>query len=148
MSELILPGYIAEEQAAAKGAAREAVAGDTPEEKDAKLATQLPTPQGFKILIGLPKIEEKYESGILKADAIVRQDEIATVVGFVIKMGPDCYKDTTRFPTGPYCKEGDFVLMRTYAGTRFKLHGVEFRLVNDDSIEAVVQDPRGYSRAV
>lgn len=148
MSDLILPGHIAAEQAAVKEAAREAVSGDTAEEKDAKLATQLPQPQGFKILIGLPKVEEKYESGILKADVVMRQDEVATVVGFVIKMGPDCYKDQTRFPTGPYCKEGDFVLMRTYAGTRFKLHGVEFRLVNDDSIEAVVQDPRGYSRAV
>jgi len=147
MNDLILPGYMAEEQAAAKESAREAVSGDTPGEKDAKLATQLPEPQGFKILIGLPKIEEKYESGILKASSVIQQDEVATVIGFVIKMGPDCYKDSARFPSGPYCKEGDFVLMRTYAGTRFKLHGVEFRLVNDDSIEAVVLDPRGYSRA-
>lgn len=147
MNDLILPGYMAEEQAAAKESAREAVSGDTPGEKDAKLATQLPKPQGFKILIGLPKIEEKYESGILKASSVIQQDEVATVIGFVIKMGPDCYKDSARFPSGPYCKEGDFVLMRTYAGTRFKLHGVEFRLVNDDSIEAVVLDPRGYSRA-
>jgi len=145
MPDLILPGYIAAEQ---KETAREAVTGDSPDEKDAKLASQLPKPQGFKILIGLPKIEEKYDSGIIKADAIVRQDEIATVVGFVIEMGPDCYKDTARFPTGPYCKKGDFVLMRAYAGTRFKLHGIEMRLVNDDSIEAVVLDPRGYSRAV
>jgi len=134
---------MAEEQ---KDHARSQVEGDSETEKDAKLATQLPTPCGYKILVGLPKIEEKYESGILKADAIIRQDEIATVVGFIIKMGPDCYKDTSRFPTGPYCKEGDFVLLRAYAGTRFKLHGVEFRLVNDDSVEGVVLDPRGFSR--
>jgi len=146
MSDLILPGHVQAEKDAAKEAARDAVPGDTAEEKDAKLASQLPKPCGYKILVGLPKIEEKYDSGILKADVIMRQDEIATVVGFVIEMGPDCYKDTAKFPDGPYCKKGDFVLMRSYSGTRFKLHGVEFRLINDDAIEAVVLDPRGFSR--
>ena len=140
MSKLVLPDYMAEEQ-------KDVVKQEASEqEKAEQVAQQLPAPQGFKILIGLPKIEAKYESGILKADAIVRQDEVATVVGFVIKMGPDCYKDTARFPSGPYCKEGDFVLMRAYAGTRFKLHNIEFRLINDDSIAAIVLDPRGFSR--
>ncbi len=143
MSELILPDHLAEEQ---KSIARDAVSGDTQEEKDAKLATQLPVPCGYKMLVGLPKIEEKYDSGILKADSIVRNDEIATVVGFVLKLGPDCYKDMAKFPSGPLCKEGDFILMRAYSGTRFKLHGVEFRLLNDDAVEAVTQDPRGFSR--
>ena len=141
MSDLVLPDYLAEEKEA-----REEKPESDKKAMEEQLAKQLPAPQGFKILIGLPKIEAKYESGILKADAIIRQDEVATVVGFIIKMGPDCYKDTARFPSGPYCKEGDFVLMRAYAGTRFKLHDVEFRLVNDDSIEAVVFDPRGFSR--
>jgi co-chaperonin GroES (HSP10) len=131
MNNIAVPEHIAAEQAVASAAEK---------------AAQLPDPKGYKILIGLPKIEEKYESGILKADAVVRQDEVATVVGFVLKMGPDCYKDEVKFPTGPYCKEGDFVLMRTYSGTRFKVHGQEFRLINDDSVEAVVQDPRGFSR--
>ena len=140
MSELVLPDYMKQE--AAVEVKDQAVA-----EKEAKMAAQLPVPCGFKMLIGLPKIEEKYDSGILKAGAIVQNDTIATVVGFVIKMGPDCYTDKDKFPTGPFCKEGDFVLMRAYAGTRFKLHGVELRLINDDSIEAVVEDPRGYSRA-
>jgi len=144
MSGLVLPDHLVEEQ---KNIARDAVSGETEAEKDEKLATQLPTPCGYKILVGLPKIEAKYESGILKADAVVRNDEVATVVGFIIKMGPDCYKDQAKFPTGPFCKEGDFVLMRAYSGTRFKLHDVEFRLINDDAIEAVVQDPRGFSRA-
>lgn len=143
MSELILPDHLVDKT---KDVAREAIQGDTTEEKDDKLASQLPAPCGYKILVGLPKIEEKYQSGILKADAIVRQDEIATVVGFIIEMGPDCYKDEAKFPSGPYCKKGDFVLMRAYSGTRFKLHDVEFRLINDDAIEAVVQDPRGFSR--
>jgi len=147
MSELVLPDYLAKEKAR-EATQKEAVESPADEAVDpaAEKASQLPEPKGYKMLIGLPKIEVKYDSGILKADAVVRNDEIATVVGFVIKMGPDCYKDTTRFPNGPYCKEGDFVLLRAYAGTRFKLHGVEFRLVNDDTVEAVVQDPRGYSR--
>jgi co-chaperonin GroES (HSP10) len=143
MSTLILPGHLVEEQ---KEIARDVVEGDTTAEKDAKLAQQMPTPCGYKILIGLPKIEEKYESGIIKADAVVRQDEVASVIGFVIKMGPDCYKDPAKFPNGAFCKEGDFVLLRSYSGTRFKIHGIEFRLVSDDTIEAVVTDPRGYSR--
>jgi co-chaperonin GroES (HSP10) len=69
------------------------------------------------------------------------------VVLFVVKQGPDCYKDTAKFPTGPWCKEGDFVLVRAYSGTRFKIHNREFRLINDDTVEGVVEDPRGYSRA-
>lgn len=143
MSELILPGHLVEEK---KDVAREEVGGETEAEKDAKLAQQLPTPCGYKILIGLPKIETKYESGILKADAIVRNEEVASVVGFVIEMGPDCYKDPARFPSGPFCKKGDFILLRSYAGNRFKIHGVEFRLISDDMVEAVISDPRGFSR--
>ena len=136
MSSIILPDHMEEankEKEAEKAAAEQ-------------VAKQLPTPCGYKMLVSLPKIEAKYESGLLKADVIVRQDELATVVGFVLRMGPDCYKDKEKFPSGPYCAEGDFVLMRAYAGTRFKLHGVEFRLMNDDSIEGVVMDPRGFSR--
>ena len=62
-------------------------------------------------------------------------------------MGPDAYDDKKKFPNGPYCNEGDWVLMRSYSGTRFKIHGKEFRLINDDSVEAVVQDPRGIEKA-
>ena len=146
MSELILPDHMVAEKEAVKDQARDQIEGDSKEEKDDKLASQLPTPTGYKILVGLPKIEEKYESGILKADAIVRQDEVATVVGFVIEMGPDCYADKNKFPTGPFCKKGDFIILRAYSGTRFKIHGVEFRLISDDTVEAVVTDPRGFSR--
>jgi co-chaperonin GroES (HSP10) len=143
MSELIVPDHIKQ---AKQDIARDAVEAETEAEKDAKLATQLPIPCGYKILIGLPKIETKYESGILKADATVRNEEVASVVGFVMEMGPDCYKDTTRFPSGPFCKKGDFILLRSYAGNRFKIHGVEFRLISDDMVEAVITDPRGFSR--
>jgi co-chaperonin GroES (HSP10) len=110
-------------------------------------AKQVPDPSGYRILCGIPEIEGTYDSGILKADTVVKYEELLTTVLFVMKMGPDCYKDTTRFPSGPWCKEGDFILVRPHAGTRVKIHGREFRIINDDSVEGVVEDPRGISRA-
>lgn len=124
-------------------------AGETstlPETQEEK-ARQLPDPSGFKILCALPEIEEKYDSGLLKADSTRRTEEIMATVYFVVKMGPDCYKDNERFPTGPWCKEGDFILVRPFSGTRVLIHGKEFRIINDDSVEGVVEDPRGVSRA-
>jgi co-chaperonin GroES (HSP10) len=115
---------------------------DTPERK----AKQLPDPSGYRILCAIPEIDEQYDSGIVKADVTLLHEELLTTVLFVVKMGPDCYKDPTRFPTGPWCKEGDFVLVRPHAGTRLKIHGREFRIINDDSVEGVVEDPRGISR--
>jgi co-chaperonin GroES (HSP10) len=109
-------------------------------------ATQLPEPKGYRILCMVPKIEDKFESGILKADTTLRTEEQTTVVLFVLKLGADAYKDEKRFPSGPYCKEGDFVVTRSYAGTRLRIHDTEFRIINDDSVEAVVDDPRGISR--
>lgn len=110
-------------------------------------ATQLPEPKGWKILCAVPEVEEKYESGILKADSSVRIEEHSTVVLFVVKLGDMAYKDAEKFPTGAWCKEGDFVLTRAYSGTRIKIHGREFRLINDDAVEGTVDDPRGISRA-
>ena len=115
----------------------------TAEEK----ATQLPQPSGYHILVAIPEIEAKYDSGIIKADSTMHYEEVLSTVFFVVKMGPDCYKDASRFPSGPWCKEGDFVLARPNSGTRLKIHGREFRLINDDSVEGVVDDPRGISRA-
>jgi len=110
-------------------------------------AKQLPEPVGYHILVAIPEVEEKYDSGLIKADTTLHTEEVLSTVFFVVKMGPDCYKDEKRFPTGPWCKVGDFVLARPNSGTRLKIHGREFRLLNDDSIEAVVDDPRGISRA-
>jgi co-chaperonin GroES (HSP10) len=109
-------------------------------------AKQLPSPQGYRILCAIPEAEEAFESGIIKSDETRRHDELLTTVLFVVAMGPDCYADKTRFPTGPWCKQGDFVLVRPNAGTRLVIHDREFRLINDDSVEAVVQDPRGIKR--
>jgi len=109
-------------------------------------AKQLPSPQGYRILCAIPEAEEAFESGIIKSDETRRHDELLTTVLFVVAIGPDCYADKTRFPTGPWCKQGDFILVRPNAGTRLVIHDREFRLINDDSVEAVVQDPRGIKR--
>jgi co-chaperonin GroES (HSP10) len=109
-------------------------------------ATQLPKPSGYRILCAIPEIEREFESGIVKADETVRYDELLTTVLFVVDMGPDCYSDKDRFPTGAWCKKGDFVLVRPNAGTRLVIHGREFRIINDDSVEGVVDDPRGIKR--
>ena len=124
----------------------EAVKGKEIETEKTSVASQLPEPQGYKILIALPEAEEKSEGGIIMADITRRVEETASIIGFVIKMGPDCYKDEKRFPNGAYCKEGDFVIMRAYSGTRMKIHGKEFRIINDDTVEAIVQDPTGIVR--
>ena len=113
---------------------------------DERKAKQLPDPSGYRILCGIPNIEEQYESGIIKSDMTLQHEELLTTVLFVVKMGPDCYKDAVRFPSGPWCREGDFILVRPHAGTRLKIHGREFRIINDDSVEGVVEDPRGISR--
>jgi len=114
---------------------------------DQELDEQLPKPVGYRPLIALPKIEETYESGILKADKTMHEEFLLTVVGLVIDMGEQAYSDADRFPTGPWCKVGDYVLFRANSGTRIKVHGQEYRLLNDDSIEAVVTDPRAITRA-
>ena len=108
---------------------------------------QMPEPMGYKILCAIPDATDTYQSGLAKADQTKHIEEHSTVVLFVVKMGDLCYADKERFPTGPWCKEGDFILTRAYAGTRFKIHGTEFRIINDDTVEGVVMDPRGYSRA-
>ena len=109
-------------------------------------AKQLPKPSGYRILCAIPEIEKEFDSGIVKAGETVHYEEVLTTVLFVIAMGPDCYKDPARFPTGPWCKEGDFVLVRPNSGTRVIIHGREFRIINDDSVEAVVDEPRGIRR--
>ena len=110
-------------------------------------AKQLPDPSGYRILCAIPEIEEKTEGGIIKVDITLHHEELLTTILFVLKLGPDAYSDKTRFPSGPWCKEGDFILVRPHAGTRVKIHGQEFRVINDDSVEAVVEDPRGITRA-
>jgi len=110
-------------------------------------AKQVPDPATYHLLCVLPDIDEEYESGLVKAGQTMHYEELLSPVLFVVKMGPDAFKDEKRFPSGPSCKVGDFVLVRPNTGTRIKIHGKEFRIINDDSVEAVVQDPRGVTRA-
>jgi len=117
------------------------------EESKEQKTTQLPEVKGYRILCAVPNVDEKYESGLIKADKTKNIEEHSTVVLFVMKLGDMAYQDKDRFPTGPWCQEGDFVITRAYSGTRIKIHGKEFRIINDDTVEAVVDDPRGYERA-
>ena len=112
-----------------------------------KVASRLPKPQGYKILIGVPEVSDKTEGGVFMPDGLRSAEETASFSGFVMTLGPVCYAEQDKFPNGPFCKEGDFVIFRSYSGTRFKIHNKEFRLINDDTVEAVVDDPRGYTRA-
>ena len=112
-----------------------------------EVEAQLPKPVGYMVLVALPQVEEAYESGIIKADRTKHEEYILSTMGAVIDMGAEAYGDKERFPNGPWCKVGDFVMFRPNTGTRFKVNGAEYRLMNDDSIQAVVADPRGIVRA-
>jgi co-chaperonin GroES (HSP10) len=109
-------------------------------------AKQIPDPSTYHLLCMLPEAKEEYEGGILKSSQAMQYEELLSPVLFVAKMGPDAFKDEKRFPSGPSCKVGDFVIVRPNTGTRMKIHGTEWRLINDDSVEAVIQDPRGVQR--
>ena len=112
-----------------------------------ELENQLPTPVGYRVLIAMPEVEDTYgDSGIIKSNREVQLDTVMSTIGLVLDMGAQAYSDKDRFPTGPWCKQGDYVMFRMNTGTRFKVNGVEYRLMNDDSIEAVVSDPRGVTR--
>lgn len=115
----------------------------TPENK----ASQLPKPSGYHILCAIPEQQKEFDSGIIKADSTIHYEELLTTVLFVVALGPDCYTDATRFPSGAWCKVGDFILIRPNAGSRLVIHGKEMRLINDDSVEGTVLDPRGIRRA-
>lgn len=109
-------------------------------------AKQIPNPKTFHLLCMLPEAKEEYEGGLLKASQTMQYEELLSPVLFVAKMGPDAFKDEKRFPSGPSCQVGDFVIVRPNSGTRMKIHGTEWRIINDDSVEAVVEDPRGIQR--
>lgn len=114
---------------------------------DEQLEASMPHAVGYKILIMLPRVDEAYESGLLKAHKEKHIEEVYSVVGRVIDIGPDAYKDTTKFPSGPWCKIGDWVLFRALTGSRYKVYEQEVRMINDDSVDGVVEDPKGLTRA-
>jgi co-chaperonin GroES (HSP10) len=116
---------------------------DSPEKK----AKQLPQPVTYHILCAIPEVNDTFDSGLVKSSKTMMHEELLSPVLFVVSMGPDCFKDPARFPSGPSCKVGDFVMTRPMSGSRLKIHGREFRIISDDAIEAVVEDPRGIARA-
>ena len=111
-----------------------------------RYAKQLPDPRGVTMLIALPEIKELSDGGIYRGREEVRADQVSSICGFVIALGDDCYANKLKFPNGPWCQQGDWVLFQAYSGTRFTIHGKEFRLINDTSVQAVVEDPRGVSK--
>lgn len=147
MSEIILPPGVYAVPGGLKTAepARDQEFEEAPDEQKGK---QLPVPKGYKLLCAVPAAEEHFEgSSLVKPDSVRKKEEWGTTVLIVLALGDLAYADQDKFPTGPWCKAGDFVLTRTYSGTRFKIAGNEFRLLNDDQVEAVVDDPRGIMRA-
>ena len=116
---------------------------------DKDIDSQLPKPVGYRVLVALPQQKDTYEgSNILKTDTTKRHDHIMSIMGLVMDMGDQAYADKERFPTGAWCKQGDYVMFRANTGTRFTVNGLEYRLMNDDSIEAVIDDPTGIKRAM
>lgn len=124
-----------------------AIDAEKTQEAAENLASRVPDPVGYKMLVVKPEINKTTDGGIALADVTTRREEAGAVVGLVLKQGPMCYADTEKFPSGPWCKEGDFVLLRAYSGSRFMIDGKEFIIVNDDMVEGVVADPRGIGRA-
>ena len=121
---------------------------ETEEKQEVVLEAQIPKPVGYHILIAMPSIDDTFgDSGIVKAEKTLREEHILSMVGVVLDMGEQAYSDADRFPTGPWCKQGDYVMFRANSGTRFKVGKQEYRLINDDTVEAVVQDPSKITRA-
>ena len=108
---------------------------------------QLRVPVGYKLLVAMPQVEEAFEgTELLKSVTTKNHEQIMSIMGVIIDMGMQAYSDQDRFPTGPWCKVGDYVMFRANTGTRFTIDGSEYRLMNDDSVEAVILDPRGIER--
>jgi len=112
-----------------------------PEKIDLSMMDRLPSPTGWRLLILPYRGKGKTEGGVLLPDAVVDRESLATVCGFVLRAGPLAYDDKEKFPSGPWCKEKDWVIFGRYAGSRFKIDGGEVRILNDDEIIAVIQDP-------
>ncbi len=102
---------------------------------------KLPKPTGWRMLVLPFKMKEKTKGGILITDDVVERAQVASTCGLVLALGPDCYKDKERYPDGPWCKKGSWVIFARYAGSRIKIDGGEVRLLNDDEVLATVENP-------
>ena len=111
-------------------------------EKQKKEMEKVPNPTGYRITLFPLKLDSKTKSGIHLTDETVQESQLTTNICKVLKVGPDAYKDKDKFPTGPWCKEDDWVLITRYAGSRIRIDGGVLRIINDDEILAVIDDPR------
>ena len=127
MSKLIVPKHVWDGKAV---------------EKQKKEIEKVPNPTGYRIVLFPLKLDSKTKSGIILTDETVAESQITTNICKVLKVGPDAYKDKDKFPTGPWCKTDDWVLITRYAGSRIRIDGGELRIINDDEILAVIDDPR------
>ena len=127
MSKLIVPKHVWDGKAV---------------EKQKKEIEKVPNPTGYRIVLFPLKLDSKTKSGIILTDDTVAESQITTNICKVLKVGPDAYKDKDKFPTGPWCKTDDWVLITRYAGSRIRIDGGELRIINDDEILAVIEDPR------
>ena len=105
------------------------------------MVDQLPEPSGWRMLVLPFTPKEKTKGGIIFSQESLDKARIATNCGYVIKMGPLAYGDKEKFPTGPWCKKGDWVIFARYAGSRLPIEGGEVRLLNDDEVLGTVKDP-------
>lgn len=112
-----------------------------PSKADASLIERMPSPTGWRMLILPYRGKSKTQGGVYLPEKVIDDGQLTTVVGYVMKQGPLCYKDADKFPDGPWCKQGDWVIFARYAGSRFKIEGGEVRILNDDEILAVISDP-------
>ena len=111
-------------------------------EKQKKELDKVPNPTGYRMTLFPLKLESKTKSGLYLTDETVQESQLTTNICKVLKMGPECYKDKQKFPSGPWCKVDDWVLITRYAGSRIRIDGGELRIINDDEILAVIDDPR------
>ena len=109
--------------------------------KSKKEEPKLPKPTGWRLLVLPFKMKEKTKGGLVLAETTLERQQVASQVGLVMAMGPQCYKDKERYPEGPWCKEKDWVMFARYAGSRIKIDGGEMRLLNDDEVLATIDSP-------
>lgn len=108
---------------------------------DKSLKERIPSPTGWRIVVLPYKGKAKTSGGVYLPDQVIDSNEVSTTVGYVLKVGDLAYEDKQKFPTGPWCKEGDWIMFARYAGSRFKIEGGEVRILNDDEILATILDP-------
>ena len=109
--------------------------------KEINESSKLPNPTGWRILVLPFKQKEKTKGGLVLAETTLEKQQVASQVGLVMAMGPQCYKDKERYPEGPWCKVNDWVMFARYAGSRIKIEGGEIRLLNDDEVLATIDSP-------